>query len=78
MEKRKVEDIKKIREKFQKEWVLLADYKFNKMNRLSRRRVIAHSKRRDDIYKEIMKHKEDLAIDYTGPIPKDLVVMFCG
>jgi len=23
-----------------------------------------------------MKYKEPLAIDYTGPIPKDLVVMF--
>ena len=76
MPKRKIEDINKIRRKFPKEWVLLANYEFNEMNRLSRGAVIIHSKKRDDIYREQMKYKEPLAIDYTGPIPKDLVVMF--
>ena len=55
---------------------MLANYEFDKMNQLSRGAVIAHSKKRDPIYKEQMKYKEPLAIDYTGPIPKDLVVMF--
>ena len=76
MVKSKVRSLISIRKKFPKEWVLLANYEFNKMNQLSRGAVIAHSKKRDDIYREQMRYKEPLAIDYTGPIPKDLVVMF--
>ena len=76
MVKSKVESIINIRKRFPKEWVLLANYEFNKMNQLSRGAVIAHNKKRGIIYREQMKYKEPLAIDYTGPIPKDLVVMF--
>lgn len=76
MAKSKVESLVNIRKRFPKEWVLLANYEFNRMNQLSRGAVIAHSKKRDTIYREQMKYKEPLAIDYTGPIPKDLAVMF--
>ncbi|MDO8748079.1 MAG: hypothetical protein Q7J72_03055 [Candidatus Omnitrophota bacterium] len=76
MVKSRVESLISIRKRFPKEWILLANYEFDKMNRLSKGAVIAHSKKRDTIYREQMKYKEPLAIDYTGPIPKDLVVMF--
>ncbi len=76
MTRRKVEDIEIIRKKFPKEWVLLANYGFNKMNCLAKGAIIAHSRTRDDIYQEQMKYKEALAIEYTGVIPKDLAVMF--
>ena len=76
MVKTEVESLISIRKRYPKEWVLLANYEFGRMNQLSRGAVIAHSKRRDTIYIEQMKYKEPLAIDYTGPIPEDLMVMF--
>lgn len=74
--RRKIQNIKDIRKRFPREWILLANYKFDKVNRLSKGAMLAHSKKRDDIYRLLMEYKEPLAIDYTGPIPKDLVVMF--
>lgn len=72
----KVEDIEKIKKRFPKEWLLIADYELDKVGHLLRGRVIAHSKTRDEIYQKQMNIKGPLAIRYSGPIPKDLVVMF--
>lgn len=72
----KIDDIEKIKKRFPKEWLLIADYEVDKVDRLLRGRVIAHSKKRDEIYQKQMKIKGPLAIEYSGPIPKDLVVMF--
>lgn len=73
---KKIENIEKIKKKYKRQWLLIADYETDNVGHLIRGRVIAHSKKRDDIYKKQMKYKRPLAIRYSGPIPKDLVVMF--
>jgi len=76
MAKGRIEEMEKIKRMFPKQWLLLTDYETDEEGRLLRGRVVAHSKKRDDIYQKQLKIKRPLAIEYTGPIPKDLVVMF--
>jgi hypothetical protein len=71
-----IESIDEIKQRFPREWVLISNCSFDKLNCLSKGRVIAHSKDRSEIYKKLMRYKEPLAVEYTGPIPKDLAVMF--
>ncbi|MBU0568761.1 hypothetical protein KKC52_12055 [bacterium] len=71
-EKEKIEVIKK---RYKDEWVLIADYELDEgLNPLCGV-VIAHSKNRDEIYKEQMYYKGNLCIEYTGEIPDNLAVM---
>jgi len=74
--KKKVERVEIIKKRFRKEWLLIGDYKTDKMNRIVQGVLIAHSKNRDDIYRKLRRYKKPLAIQYSGPIPKDLAVMF--
>lgn len=74
--RKKVERVETIKKRFRKEWLLIGDYKTDKMNRIVQGVLIAHSKNRDDIYRKLRRYKKPLAIQYSGPIPKDLAVMF--
>ncbi|MBI3324574.1 MAG: hypothetical protein HYZ92_04770 [Candidatus Omnitrophica bacterium] len=39
-------------------------------------RLVAHSKNRDDIYDRLRTVRGGFAIEYTGSIPRDLIVIF--
>ena len=70
----KVEEIKK---KYKDEWVLIRVTKVDEFGAPIEGEVIAHSKSRDEIYEKQRKIRGDLAIIYTGEIPKEgYVVVF--
>ena len=73
----KVEDIAKIKRRYPKEWLLLTNVVADELTRPIKGRLVAHSKNRDDIYDRLRYVREGFAIEYTGKIPKDLVVIFC-
>lgn len=71
----KKESIEVIKEKYKDEWVLISDYELDEALNPLCGVVVAHSKNRDEIYKEQMDYKGNLCIEYTGEIPDDLAVM---
>lgn len=76
------ESIKKIKEKFKDEWVLLSDYELNECYEPISGVVIAHSKDRDEIYDKLKKEMpklKKLCIEFMGDVPpKDVVIIFYG
>lgn len=63
----KIDEIKK---KYKDEWVLINVLKVDEFGAPVEGEVVAHSKSRDEIYEKQRKMKGDLAIFYTGEIPK--------
>ena len=73
----KVEEISKIKRRYPKEWLLLTNVVADKLTRPIKGRLVAHSKNRDDIYDHLTHIRAgSVCIEYTGKIPKDLVVVF--
>jgi hypothetical protein len=64
----KIEDIIK---KYKEEWVLIKVEKVDELDRPIEGEVIQHTKVRDEIYKKQREVKGDIAILYTGKIPKN-------
>ncbi|AIG98400.1 hypothetical protein AFULGI_00016410 [Archaeoglobus fulgidus DSM 8774] len=63
----KIDEIKK---KYKDEWVLIKVLKVDEFGTPVKGEVIAHSKSRGEIYEKQRRMKGDLAIIYTGEIPK--------
>ena len=73
----KVEEISKIKRRYPKEWLLLTNVVADQLTRPMKGRLVAHSKDRDDIYDRLTRIRARSAcVEYTGKIPKDLVVVF--
>ena len=73
----KVEDITKIKRRYPKEWLLLTNVVADELTRPVKGKLVAHSKNRDDIYDRLAHIRaKSVSIEYTGKIPKDLVVVF--
>ena len=73
----KVEDIAKIKRRYPKEWLLLTNVVADELTRPIKGRLVAHSKNRDDIYDRLAHIRaKSVSIEYTGKVPKDLVVVF--
>ena len=72
--KRKLErDLKR----YEGEWVLIEFKKLDEDLNVVEGRIVAHSPNKEEIYKKQLELKEkNLAIEYVGEPPKDLVVMF--
>jgi hypothetical protein len=68
----KIDEIKK---KYKDEWVLIKVLKVDEFGTPVEGEVVAHSKSRDEIYEKQRKMKGDLAIIYTGEIPKEGYVL---
>ena len=64
----RVDEIKK---KYRDEWVLIRVTKVDEFGVPIEGEVLAHSKSRDEIYEKQRQIKGDLAIIYTGEIPKE-------
>ena len=62
--------IQEIQKKYKDEWVLVRVGKADEIDRPVEGEVIGHSKARDVIYEEQRRLKGDIAIIYTGEIPK--------
>ena len=73
----KVEEISTIKRRYPKEWLLLTNVVADKLTRPIKGRLVAHSKNRDDIYDRLTRIRAgSVCVEYTGKIPKDLVVVF--
>ncbi|MEG3859727.1 hypothetical protein [Microcoleus sp. herbarium12] len=58
------------------EWVLIAYTELDEDLSVIRGRVLAHSPERDLLYNNALSRKgKSVAIEYTGPIPENLVAM---
>ena len=67
-----------IRDRYPREWVLIADIETDEeINEVIRGEVLVHSGDRDETYAALSKfnHLKSIAIEYTGPLPNDYVVM---
>lgn len=72
----KVENISKIKRRYPKEWLLLANVTADELTRPVTGKLVAHSKNRDEIYARLKHVHGRISIEYAGSIPKDLIVVF--
>ncbi len=60
------------------QWLLVTDYELDKATSLRKGRVVAHSKRREDIHRALKIRTGDLCIHFTGGLPRDTgVLLIC-
>lgn len=65
-----------IKETFKDEWVLVEVEKVDEHFNIVEGEVLAHSKDKDEIYKNLLEIKpKEFMIEYTGEIPEDLAVV---
>jgi hypothetical protein len=69
--------MKEIMENYKDKWVLIEYEELDENLNVRRGKVIANSSSKDEIYARLAETKgKDVAIEYTGKLPEDLVVMF--
>ena len=73
----RVQEIAKLKQRYPNEWLLLTNVVADEQTRPIKGKLMAHSKNRDEIYDRLSQLRGGFAIEYTGEIPKDLVVIFC-
>ncbi|MEG3935298.1 hypothetical protein QT990_29310 [Microcoleus sp. T3_B1] len=66
-----------IRDRYPREWVLIADTESDDLWNVIRGEVLAHSPQREEIDRALTKFKDvrSISIEYTGPIPDDYSVI---
>ena len=73
----RVQPISSLKRRYPNEWLLLTHVTADELTRPIKGKLVAHSKNRDEIYDRLGRvHKKSLCIEYTGKVPKDLVVVF--
>ena len=73
----KIEPISTFKKRYPKEWLLLTNVVADELTRPIKGKLVAHSKNRDDIYDRLAHIRaQSVSIEYTGKVPKDLVVVF--
>lgn len=66
-----------IRDRYPREWVLIADPESDDLWNVIRGEVLAHSPEREEIDQALTKFKDiqSISIEYTGPIPDEYSVI---
>jgi hypothetical protein len=66
-----------IRDRYPREWVLIADTESDDLWNVIRGEVLAHSPEREEIDRALTKFQDirSISIEYTGPIPDDYLVI---
>lgn len=73
----RIQPISTLKKRYPKEWLLLTHVTADELTRPIKGKLVAHSKNRDDIYDRLSHLRaRSMCITYTGPIPKDLIVIF--
>ena len=69
--------VAEIRDRYPREWVLIADTESDDLWNVIRGEVLAHSPEREKIDQALTKFKDirSMSIEYTGPIPDDYSVI---
>ncbi len=74
---KQVQEIAKLKRRYPKEWLLLTNVVADELTRPIKGKLVAHSKNRDDIYDRLAHIRaRSVSVEYTGKVPKDLVVVF--
>ena len=74
---KRVQEIAKLKRRYPKEWLLLTNVVADELTRPVKGKLVAHSKNRDDIYDRLARIRaKSVSIEYTGKVPKDLIVVF--
>ena len=74
---KRVQEIAKLKRRYPKEWLLLTNVVADELTRPVKGKLVAHSKNRDDIYDRLAHIRaKSVSIEYTGKVPKDLIVVF--
>ena len=67
-----------IKKKYPNEWVLVEYSKLDKDLHAKEGQVLAHAPNKEDIYKALLKTRgKNVSVEYFGPSPKDIAVIFC-
>ena len=67
-----------IKKKYRDEWVLIEYSKIGRDLQVKEGKVLAHAPNKEDIYKALLGTKgKNVAVEFCGKAPEDLVVMFC-
>ena len=70
--------LSEIKKKYRDQWVLVEYSKLGKDLQVKGGKVLAHATNKEEIYKALLRTKgKNVAVEYCGKIPEDLVVMFC-
>ena len=68
--------ITEIEAQFASEWVLVEDPQTNDVLEVQSGKVLAHSKDRDEVYREAVRLRpQRFAMLYTGTLPKDTAIV---
>ena len=71
-------DIKKIRQAYPGQWVLIEYEELDDALGVKRGVVLDHSSDKDHVLQALSKtYGKNVAVEYTGPIDSNLTVMFC-
>ena len=62
--------VNELKIRYKDEWILIEVLKKDKLGQPLKGRLIAHSKRRDDVYDVLRKMKGHTAVFFAGEIPK--------
>ena len=77
MKGKRVQRLSALKRRYPKEWLLLTNVVADELTRPIKGKLVAHSKNRDDIYDRLAHIRaKSVSIEYTGKVPKDLVVVF--
>lgn len=68
--------VSEIETEFPSEWILVSDPQTDSAQDVQQGRVVAHSKNRDDVYRQAVDlHLKRFAILYTGKQPKNTAII---
>ncbi len=65
-----IADVDVLEKKYHDEWILIEVIEQNEFGAPTKGKLIAHSKRRDDIYDSMKDHPGHTAVLFAGEIPK--------
>jgi hypothetical protein len=69
--------IAEIRDRYPRQWVLIADTESDDEWNVIKGEVLAFSQQREEIDKALVtfKHVRSISIEYTGPVPENYVII---
>lgn len=67
--------IKRIRERYRDEWILLLNPDISSETKVEGGEVVFHSKDRGEVHRRLSDFKGNKAIVFTGKIPEDVGVL---
>lgn len=75
----RMQSLSTLKRRYPKEWLLLTNVVADELTRPIKGKLVAHSETRDNVYVRLGQiRSKSLCIEYTGDMPKDLIIVFSG